>query len=578
MKKNFGIILVCACLAMGMATGSFLSQGVSKVNAATMLSLSNNSPKVGDNITVAVKGDSAKENLTLVYSKSLLSFQGCTANHTNTTGSVVFEGGSANITFKCQAAGKLELIVKDSKGSTVVSAAPTISGGDTQKEDTPAATPAAPTTANTQFTIDKIGYVASDKFTDAEIPSGFATTKVNMFSHDYKCLSNGTFTLVYLKTATDITGAGKFFYLDTSAKTPYAITMAGNQKTYFIVPSISVDLPNAAMTQKQITLVGAQVPGYTIPLKSGDRTFVYGCDQTKASGWFEVDESKGTYTAIDAKKISEISDNAVPKTKSDSSKKVEPAKKANNQPTFIDRVKTLFTNSDFLFVITLAAIIIVLTLLIRNSRVGKGLMESDEDETDSADESEDDEMETDLSEDYDSADTAILDEDNDDDDSDYRETHLGFFAKRRKEKEDEEEWRRLSEMNLDDYSSEIMDKKSPNNQNENSRVKDLYHEENGGDKYDNDEDDLPKIDITNVDKVDTPTVEGITGINVTGKDKSIRSGDNATDITNISSESDDLNSNKISESEKNDSETNNSETTDIKKTAKDFDFIDFNNL
>ena len=578
MKKNFGIILVCACLAIGMATGSFLSQRVLTVNAATMLSLSNNSPKVGDNITVTVKGDSAKENLTLVYSKLLLSFQGCTANHTNTTGSVAFEGGSANITFKCQAAGKLELIVKDSKGNTVVSAAPTISGGDIPKEYTPAATPAAPTTATAQFTIDKIGYVASDKFTEAEIPSGFATTKVNMFNHDYKCLSNGTFTLVYLKTATDITGAGKFFYLDTSSKTPYAITMAGNQKTYFIVPSISVDLPNAAMTQKQITLVGAQVLGYTIPLKSGDRTFAYGCDQTKASGWFEVDESKGTYTAIDAKKISEISDNAVPKTKSDSSKKVEPAKKASNQPTFFDRVKTLFTNSDFLFVITLAAIIIILTLIIRNSRVGKGLMESDEDETDSSEESEDEEMEADSSEDSESADTAILDDDNEDDDSEYRETPLGFFAKRRKEKEDEEEWRRLSEMNLDDYSSEIIDKKSRNVQNEKSRLKDSYHDENAGDKYKNKEDDLPKIDITNFDEVNTPTVEGITGINVTGIDNSLQSDYKTTDTTKIPSESDDLNSKNHSESEKYDSENSSSETTDIKKTTKDFDFIDFNNL
>lgn len=574
MKKNLRIILACACLLMGITAGSFLNHNIHTNYAAAMLSLSNNAPKAGEDITVSIKGDSSKGNLTLLYSKSLLSFKSCSANHTNADGSITFEGNTANIVFNCTTAGKFELILKDSKGTAVASAAPTISGEETKAEETP-----APTTAEPQFTIDGTGYVASDKFADAEIPSGFEPTKVNMFSHDYKCLSNGTFTLVYLKPASDITANGNFFYLDTASKKPYAITTTGDKTKYFMVPNIQVDLPNASMTQKQVSISGVEIPGYVLALKSGTRTFAYGCDQTKVSGWFEINETDGSYSATDADTISSIKDTTGTENNSsgNDSKKVEPNKTTTKSTSVIDKIKALFSNSDFLFVVTLAAIIIVLTLLIRNSKIGKELMESEDDaDSDLKNRSEDEDAYDDFESENTESDTdgSAYEDSSDEEDVD-EEIHLGFFAKRRKEKEDEEEWRRLSEMDLDDYSSEIKDKMDKNkNSSSNSEKKSSKNELKKEYMTDNDvNEDNKEADN---EKDDIPlTVEHITGIDVTGKKDSQDNLQNAVTTENvtkktetIASDTDDDNSLK--------KEADNSK--DSKKATKDFDFIDFNNL
>ncbi len=285
---------------------------------------------VGDTTDVTIEATESG-NVTVKYTSSVMSLESCSASGYSASGNTItFKGKSGTLKFKGTTEGTASIIVSSSAASgssttiTVGSSATTKVSDTTAKPEnqsqagddnnaavttdnaaqdnaavdvtaassTPQAT--APNAsvatgmlnANGNFDIAGVEYVASERFTDKEILSGFKKTSVKIGSKNYNELSNGILTLVYLKPASNTQGSGEFYVFDQASGSVSKFMYVGTS-SYYVMLTTPTEIPCATFMEQQIDLGQGQISAYTIP--GSEFVYFFGADTNNVTGWFAYD-------------------------------------------------------------------------------------------------------------------------------------------------------------------------------------------------------------------------------------------------------------------------------------------------
>ena len=223
----------------------------------TKIAVSNNNPNAGEKITVNIEGTQSGDKMTIKFSDSL-KLESATANHVTSGNSVTVEGSKTVLTFTCVSEGKADIIASGSQNqasSVKVNIAGSQSTTNTTDNSNQTSEETKPS-ATSQFTIDGVGYVLSDKFDIKDAPKGFEEKRNTVLEHDYKMASNGIVTLCYLKKAEDLSTKGSFFLFNESKGEPEKMVMIGDNEKYVILTTPD-SIPNDLMQEATFD-VGSQ--------------------------------------------------------------------------------------------------------------------------------------------------------------------------------------------------------------------------------------------------------------------------------------------------------------------------------
>ncbi len=337
MKKMFKrtlSIVVIAVLALAMNIVVF-AQGT------TMIAVSKSSPAVGDSVTVSITA-SESGTITVKYTSSMLNFISCNASGYSASGNTVsFSGKSGDIVFSAGSAGTASIIVSSSScsGSSTtlaIGGSGTAAQSEPAPEEQPAATevteaetpaepeetPAEETTeaeapveataapasgavgtlnADGGFDINGASYVVSERYSDSEMPSGFAKKTIQIGSSTYSEPTNGEITLLYLKPSDNIQGSGVFYLYNAESQTVSEFLMLDASNDLIILSSAD-SAPSSAFTQTALEVSGGTAVAYTV---DGSQFFyVYGTNKAGNSGWFVYDSANGTVSRMDESLLS----------------------------------------------------------------------------------------------------------------------------------------------------------------------------------------------------------------------------------------------------------------------------------
>jgi hypothetical protein len=305
---------------------------VAFAQGTTSISVSKNSPAVGDSITVSVTG-TENGSITVKYTSSMLSLSSCSVSGYKAEGnSVTFSGKAGDLVFSTTAEGTASIIVSSTansgssttltiggSGAASSNSAPAQESAPaeeapaeevaevTTEEEAPAETTEAPVatsadgaagTLNSEggFDIGGVAYVVSERYSDSEMPSGFSKTTIKIGSSTYSEPTNGTITLLYLKPADNTAGSGVFYLYDEAAGAVYPFLMLGSGKNYVIL-STPTETLSSAFTATTIEVTGGAAQAYTID--GAEFFYVYGANQDGATGWFLYDKTYGTISRVD---------------------------------------------------------------------------------------------------------------------------------------------------------------------------------------------------------------------------------------------------------------------------------------
>ncbi len=340
-KRTLNIISLVVCiLAMNMVV---FAQGT------TTISVSKNSPAVGDSVTVSITATESG-TITVKYTSSMLNYVSCTASGaTAENNTVTFSGKSGDIVFNAASSGTASIIVSstscsgssttlavggDSTTSTTTESAATevttevdeaveVTTDDSTDESddaevettetTSSSTSSAVGTLNSDggFDIDGVAYVVSERYSDSEMPSGFSKTTVKIGSSTYSEPTNGTITLLYLKPADNTSGSGVFYVYDADAGTVSNFVMLGDADKYVLVQETS-DSPASGFSQATITVNDSSINAYTVD--GSEFFYVYGTNQDQVEGWYVYDQTYDTVSRVDTSVLSLTSSTSTEET------------------------------------------------------------------------------------------------------------------------------------------------------------------------------------------------------------------------------------------------------------------------
>ena len=302
-------------------------------DGTTMIGLSSNSAEVGGKVTVTISG-SDSSTLSLRYNNEVFKFVSCSNAGAVTDGNVVtFTGQSGDVTFEAIGSGSGDLIVSSDtlsgssvsvpvSGQTATSSeesepeeeteeeAPEETAGEepaeAESEEESAAEEQAPeetseksqkksnaSTGDGDFVIGGVEYVLSERFSDSEIPDGYKKKTLHIHGGTYDELSNGVFTLVYLKPADNIEGSGEFYIYDEDLDNVSKYAALGSPE-YFITVEKPDELISDLFEKTKITVGGETFKVYQIGEDMTDFYFVYGTDPNGNTGWYSYDSAKET--------------------------------------------------------------------------------------------------------------------------------------------------------------------------------------------------------------------------------------------------------------------------------------------
>ncbi len=450
-KKNIYNLILSLLMVFSL---TFVSNSLTAYAAGnTKIAVSNTSPKVGDKITVNIEGSQSGDKMVIKFSNTL-KLESSSANHVASGNAVTVEGSKTTLTFTCVEAGGADIIAsgsQNSASSVKVNIGGAANSNPDNKENEEEAKPAK---ADAQFTIDGVGYVLSDKMDTTKLPANFTEKRVNAFGHDYRMASNGKLVICFMKKADDLSAAGDFFIYDEKTEEAKTMVIVGDQKEYVII-SKPDSLPESRMSEKVLTIQEKSVEGYNLTNDGESYEFFYGMDETGSFGWFKV-TGADSFEAITEGDISDI---VSTKTTGKQTEKPKTEKKS-----FLSKVRDFFVtlpdNPKHMLWILVPVFLILLIVFVYTLISKKGKYEDDdefEDEDDdviSVDDVTSGEVGTTGTEDV--TETAEVDEEPEEETEVSQETmKLGFFARHRKEKAQEEEWKKLAEMDLDDFSSTL---------------------------------------------------------------------------------------------------------------------------
>ncbi|WP_028242645.1 hypothetical protein [Pseudobutyrivibrio ruminis] len=300
----------------------------------TKIAVSKSSAAVGDKITVSVSG-TEKGTITVKFTSSMLNLTSCNVSGYSTEGnSVSFSGTSGDLVFNAVSEGTASIIVSSSANSgssTTLSiggsssatsepaAEPEQAEPEAPAEEEPAEQPAEPAapvavpadgsvgTLNGDggFDINGVSYVVSERYSDSEIPSGFSKTTITIGSSTYSELTNGSITLVYLKSADNTAGSGAFYLYNADAGTVSPFLMLGSAKNYVIISTPDAPI-SSSFTETSLEVTGGTAIAYT--LDGAEFFYVYGVNQDGAAGWYLYDKTYGTISRVDESALSASAD------------------------------------------------------------------------------------------------------------------------------------------------------------------------------------------------------------------------------------------------------------------------------
>lgn len=325
MKRIKSVFSILFCILF---IGAFVDMPV-YAEGTTMIYLSEKDLGVGDTLTMTVNG-SEKSTITVRYNASVLNFSNCDASGYTTNGNAItFTGKSAKITFKAASQGTSNLIVA-SDTLTGASTAVNVSGSgggntssdsnsDNSSSESNAATEAEPSESETSeeaeqpaddpnaasgdFSYEGVAYVISERFSEKEMPAGFTKSALEIHGKTYNEPTSDAMTLLYLKPEANTEGTGTFFVYDTAGDTVSPMQLLGDLEHYVILMQpdefFAQGLIDAEITVQDVTCRAYQMNGV-----QNDFYFVYGTNESQATGWYQYDAAQGTLQRVNTDLIS----------------------------------------------------------------------------------------------------------------------------------------------------------------------------------------------------------------------------------------------------------------------------------
>lgn len=424
MKKTLSVFLGLF-FALAVFAGSFLPTAAA---GTTQIGFSKKSVTVGDSFSVTVRA-SASSSITLKFSSSVVTLTD--AGGGSASGNAVsFTGTALTARFTASAAGKADFIVSSTDGlvsgssaSLNVAAAAAEAPAqpetpaaetpaDTQPQDSdtqadtqpqnadaqttdgaetsaaaeaPADTAAAP--ANADISYDGAWYAVSERYSDSMIPAGFSKTMVAVGTKNVSELSNGTYTLVYLKAVSadgTIADAGSFFFYDPAAGTVTGpVEMIGTADAY-VIAADSADNPYAnVMTQASFDYSNASGTvtidkAYVLNGAGEGYYYIYGFKPEGQATWYRYCIFDDTVQTADLQLLANVSSAAM-ETPADEDSSAD----APNEGTTSRNIRILK-------VVLLVIIVLVVLLIVLNLLPGKKREEEDAYDDSDFDEEDDD--------------------------------------------------------------------------------------------------------------------------------------------------------------------------------------------
>lgn len=282
-------------MGFAMAVGLILALPMmARAEGTTTIHLSGKELSVGDTLSVQVVATEAG-TLNVTYNADVLQLTGGNTAYTENGNTVSFEGTNATLTFTANKEGDSSVIVAGSNvtgSSTSIHVSGNQTAANTEETNENNTQSGDTSSVEGQFVIDGVGYVASERFSEDEIPAGFERTRVRIQSYDYKALTNGTITLVYLKPASDTSGKGVFYVYDAEKN---------EVSTFALLGDVLLEKPESLllkqMTETEITVEGRTLKVYSLPEQT-EFCFAYGTDAQGFTGWFQYDTTDGSVQRV----------------------------------------------------------------------------------------------------------------------------------------------------------------------------------------------------------------------------------------------------------------------------------------
>lgn len=450
----------------------------------TMIDLSNKSPAVGDKITMTVSGTDSS-TITVKFNSSVLNFSNCSVSGFTTDGNTVtFTAKSGTIDFVAASEGSSNLIVS-SDALTGSSTTLKVAGGsateestetesaETTESDTTSATEEASSgetssnaTESYDFMYGDTAYVISKRFTESQIPEGFESTTVTIHDSEYKAISNGSMTLLYLKLASDTYGEGKFFVYDSASDSVSPLVMLGSQKDYVIVTTPE-QMPSDQLVEVAYSGEAGEFSAYQFNGVTNDFYYVYGTDETGAAGWFMFDATEQTVSRANVDAFSLIS-----ATQTTETTEVVEETTDDTQSSFLSKLD--FRNVIAILILVLAvAVVILINVFVSKNRQDEDYEDEEEEDSstlkvsaaatqpDAEDKTISSESEKSLEDIVSEADASMEDEEESDE---YEERSGGFFSRLFASKDDGDIW--ADEPEDEESSDEDFEDKNDNDKND----------------------------------------------------------------------------------------------------------------
>lgn len=408
--KNMKIYrsILSIAIAVFMCLGSSV---ISSAEGKTTIYVSSNSINVGENLDVEVDA-SESGNINIKYNQDVLELIQSNVSYTTSGNTVSFSGVNGKITFKAKSAGNSSIVVSsdsNSGSSTSIS----VSGEGTSNSDTTEVAEESNETsvdasestgdgvidADGNVVLNGVKYVVSEKFSDAEIPTGYSRVKVTISNYEYRAVANDNNTLIYLKDASNVSGNGTFFIYNKDTNSVSKFIRLGNE-SYYVIPMAHESMGEGFVATK-IQLEDGEVDGYSYGADN-DFAFVYGTDSNGQEGWFQYDKTTGVVQRYNSQLLAT------------SSSDVQPEK----VPTSADDLKQKWQRQRVIiailvFVIVFLVVITINTILMLKKSKRDNFEDDEEyDEDNEIDDVDEFNVNEDLFEDTD-------DEDNHEDEEDY---------------------------------------------------------------------------------------------------------------------------------------------------------------
>lgn len=376
-KKFIGVMMAAAVAALSIPV-ELLAAGT------TTIRVSDSGPAVGDGVSVNVIA-SESDSVSVKYNPEVLQLTGGSMEYTTDGNTITFTGTDATFQFKAVASGKSSIIVS---GANVTGSSTSIQVGEGAATSSDAEQPAAQNNSNEQegqFTIDGVGYVVSERFSEEEIPAGFERVRVTIDGYNYKALSNGSITLVYLKPASDTSSKGTFYVYNQDANSVSTFAILGKGDN-FILLSTPNSMPVEGMQEAEITVDNRKVNVYTIG-DAQEFVYAYGTNLQGESGWYQYDTKDGSLQRMNLQLLGV----------SAGTEDTEPV--ATNQDSYYEKwSKQRYLLAGLLFVVVVLLVLVINLFLSRRRVGGDDEVWDDDDNEDAEDmESFEDEVEEDDS-------------------------------------------------------------------------------------------------------------------------------------------------------------------------------------